>query len=56
MKELYQSPELDILCLRAAERLAEDKTQEYAGVVNNRGEFSYGQNDFTGDNWIEIPL
>ena len=52
MKEIYKSPELELLCLAPAERLANNSEIDFDTLTGGTGGGSYTQ----GDTEIDIPL
>ena len=53
MKEMYKSPELELLCLASAERLANNEQLDYDQLTGGLG----GKGSSTiGDIVIDIPL
>ena len=54
MKEMYKSPELEVLCLASAERLANNESIDFDQL--NGGTGGNGGSSTVGDVIIDIPL
>ena len=52
MKETYKSPELELLCLAPAERLANNSEIDFDTLTGGTGGGSFTQ----GDTGIDLPL